>query len=134
VKKPLYRLDENGAPKEGEKQDDGLTEPSLADFGGKVEIQVPADLTASQKEIAGGYAQDVGAIASEAGIPGEQANDLFAHILDLQHRPIAPSRETQLKEKLDTLRRHPGYFQKDHPAHKDVAAQAAAVLAQLYKD
>jgi hypothetical protein len=110
--KPLYdekRLAQaNGEPKEGEKQDDGLTEPSLADFGGRVEIQVPADLTASQKEIAGGYAQDIGAIASEAGIPGEQANDLFAHILDLDLTMTPGIDGSNRAESMSVLNHHYG--------------------------
>lgn len=45
-------------------------------------LEIPTDLNREQQEIAQGYAQDIGLIAAEAGIPAEQAQDLMAYAFD----------------------------------------------------
>src|SRR6266851_8911994 len=50
---------------------------------GAFELDVPETLTASQKEVAAGYAEDVAAIATQAGIEQDEAQTILESALDI---------------------------------------------------
>jgi hypothetical protein len=77
-KKPLFDEKKLAA---AEQQDAPAEEQQTAEGEG-YKLEVPTDLNQEQQEIAQGYAQDIGLIAAEAGIPMEQAQDLMAYAFD----------------------------------------------------